>query len=66
MDLLKRKMTVLANNVSAEDILRDLGILARSENKIRDRIEFLRMCGIGLIKPWMLKCDFKVIHRYVN
>lgn len=65
MELLKRKITLLKNNISSVDILRDLNILARGEGKMKDRIEYLRMCGIGLIKPWMLKCEDDVLHRCV-
>lgn len=62
-ELLKRKIVLLENNVSPEYILRDLDLLARDENKIKARIEYLQSFNIGHIMPWMLKCDDRVLCR---
>lgn len=63
LDLLKRKIALLENNVSPDYILRDLDVLARAENKIKARIEYLKKCDIGNVMPWMLKCEDRVLHR---
>lgn len=63
LELLKRKIVLLDNNVSPEYILRDLDILARDENKIKARIEYLQSCNINHVMPWMLKCVDRVLHR---
>lgn len=63
LDLLKRKIALLKNNVAPEFILRDLDLLARAENKIKSRIEYLKMNGIGHIMPWMVKCDVRILDK---
>lgn len=49
LELLKRKMTLIQNNVSPENLMRDLDLFARAENKIKGRIEYLQMLDIGKI-----------------
>lgn len=63
LGLLKRKIALLENNVSPENILRDLDLLARDEKRLQARIEYLKMCDIGHIMPWMLKCLDSVLQR---
>lgn len=63
LDLLKRKIALLENNVSPENILRDLDLLARDEKKLKARIEYLKKCDIGHIMPWMLKCAESTLQR---
>lgn len=50
-------------NVSPDNILRDLNVLARAEDRIKGRLEFLKTCGIERIMPWMIKCPDHVLHR---
>lgn len=64
LELLNRKMALLENNISPEYILRDLDLLARSEDKIKARIEYLQMCGHATgIMPWMIKCEDSILDR---
>lgn len=65
MELLKRKldMILLDNAVSPENILRDLNVLARSEDVIRERLEYIKKCGVKRVMPWMIKCEIKILTR---
>lgn len=64
LELMKRKLDMLLNcNVSPENILRDLNVLARAEDVIKERLEYLKMCGIERVMPWMIKCQDQVLHR---
>lgn len=65
LTLLKRKIAILQNNVSPEYVLRDLDVLARAEEKLTARMEYLKTCGIKHIKPWMLKCGDETLHRFM-
>lgn len=55
---------LLSCNVSSENILRDLDVLARAEDVIQKRLEYLKLCGIEHVMPWMIKCQDHVLHRY--
>lgn len=67
MELLKRKldMILLDNAVSPENILRDLNVLARSEDVIRERLEYIKKCGVKRVMPWMIKCEIKILTRWI-
>lgn len=53
LQLLKRKINLVENNILPEYILRDLDILARAEHKIVARIKYLQMRRVGHIMPWV-------------
>lgn len=64
LDLLKRKLDLLLSaNVSPQSILRDLDVLARAEDVLKEKLEYVKACGVERIMPWMLKCDDHVLHR---
>lgn len=64
LDLLKRKLDLLLSaKVSPNSILRDLDVLARAEDALKAKLEYVKACGIERIMPWMLKCDDHVLHR---
>lgn len=54
---------LLSCNVSPENILRDLNVLARAEEVIKERLEYLKICGIEHVMPWMIKCQDHVLNR---
>lgn len=62
-ELLSRKINLVEINLSPENILRDLDIFARAEDTIKARIEYLQICGVGHILPWMIKCDHRLLDR---
>lgn len=70
LDLLKKKLDLLLKaNVSPHSILRDLDVLARAEDVLKAKLEYVKACAIERIMPWMLKCDDHVLHRsdfYLN
>lgn len=63
LELLKRKLDMLDSSISPENILRDLNLLARGEDVIRERLEYIKMCGIQRVMPWMIKCEYHVLNR---
>lgn len=63
MDLLKKKLDILVPRVSPDDILRDLNVLARAEDVIKERLEFIEKSGIHRIMPWMIKCEEDKLYR---
>lgn len=50
-------------NVHPENILRDLNILARSEESMIERLEYLQKHQVERVMPWMIKCEKHVIDR---
>lgn len=52
---------LLDNNVSPENILRDLNVLARAENVIEERLQFIKMHNVQNVMPWMIKCEDHVL-----
>lgn len=67
MELLKRKLDMFFrdNAISPESLLRDLNVLARGEDVIRERLEYIRRYGVERVMPWMIKCDLKVLNRWL-
>lgn len=63
-ELLKRKIEMLLNsNVSPENLLRDLNVLARAESVIEERLKHIKEFDIQHIMPWMIKCQEHVLLR---
>lgn len=64
LDLLLRKVRMLIEyNVHPENILRDLHILARSEESMIERLTYLQKHQVERVMPWMIKCEMHVINR---
>ncbi|KAJ6636815.1 Transcription termination factor, mitochondrial [Pseudolycoriella hygida] len=67
LKLLQKKLDMLLKrNVTPDNILRDMNVLARAENVIQDRLAYLEKCGIKRIMPWMIKCPPHVLDRAVE
>lgn len=54
---------LLNNGVPAENLVRDLLVLERSEEVIEERLEIIKRYPVERIMPWMIKCEEHVLMR---
>lgn len=53
-------------DINNKDILKDLWVLRYSENHVRHRCELYKDTGNLEIKTWAIRCQLRIIVRYVT